>query len=118
MNRILVVDDDHDILTVVKILLTMNNFIVETISKWNDITNTIGRFSPDLILLDIALGGADGREICRQLKESNETRHIPVILFSAHYDLVNTIHECHADGLITKPFETSYLLDTIRKNIA
>ena len=118
MNRILVVDDDHDILTVVKILLTMNNFIVETISKWNDITNAIRRFSPDLILLDIALGGADGREICKQLKGSNDTRHIPVILFSAHYDLVNTIHECMADGLITKPFETSYLLDTIRKNIA
>jgi len=59
----------------------MNNFIVETISKWNDITNTIGKFSPNLILLDIALGGADGREICKQLKESNETRHIPVILF-------------------------------------
>lgn len=44
-------------------------------------------------------------------------QHIPVILFSAHYDLVNDIQEYMANGLITKPFETSYLLETIRKNI-
>jgi DNA-binding response OmpR family regulator len=118
MNRILVVDDDHDILTVVEILLTMNNFLVKTISKWNDITDAIKNFSPNLILLDIALGGADGREICSQLKQSDETRHIPVILFSAHYDLANNIHECLANGLVTKPFESSFLLDTLRKHLA
>ena len=117
MNKILVVDDDQDILSVVEILLSMNNFNVKTISKWEHIDHTIENFSPDLILLDVALGGADGREICKNLKKSNQTQHIPVILFSAHYDLVNNIKECMANGLVTKPFETSYLLDTIRKNI-
>ena len=118
MSKILVVDDDNDILTVVGIILSMNHFTVRTISKWQEIDNTVNSFSPDLILLDVALRGADGREICRQLKKSKETQHIPVILFSAHYNLVNNIHECMANGLITKPFETSYLLETIRKNIA
>jgi DNA-binding response OmpR family regulator len=118
MSKILVVDDDDDILTVVQILLRMNNFTVRALSKWEDISNAVETFSPDLILLDVALRGADGREICKQLKKSNETSHIPVILFSAHYDLVNNIHECMANGLITKPFESAYLLETIRKNIA
>jgi DNA-binding response OmpR family regulator len=118
MSKILVVDDDTDILTVVEILLKMNHFSVRTISRWEDIHDTINNFSPDLILLDVALGGADGRQICKQLKIADETRHIPVILFSAHYDLLNNIKEYLADGLITKPFETSYLLETIRKNIA
>src|SRR6476646_1875525 len=113
MNKILVVDDDTDILTVVEILLKMNHFSVRTISKWEDITSSISNFSPDLILLDVALRGADGREICKQLKKSDETSHIPVILFSAHFDLVNNIKEYLADGLITKQFETSYLLETI-----
>lgn len=117
MSKILVVDDDHDILTVVKILLNMNNFSVKTISKWEYINHEIESFSPDLILLDVALGGADGRDICKNLKKSDDTRHIPVILFSAHYDLVNNIKGCMADGVVTKPFETSYLLDTIRKNL-
>ena len=118
MKKVLVVDDDIDILTVVKILLSMNNYTVQAIPKWQDINNTIKSFSPDLILLDVALSGADGRDICRQLKLSNETQHIPVILFSAFYDLANNVRECMADGLVTKPFETSYLLETIRQNIA
>jgi len=118
MNKILVVDDDTDILTVVEIVLSMNNYIVKTISRWEDISHSIQTFSPDLILLDVSLGGADGREICKQLKKSGETQHIPVLLFSAHYDLVNNINGCMANGLVTKPFETSYLLETIRQNIA
>lgn len=118
MNKILVVDDDTDILTVVEIVLSMNNYAVKAISKWEEISQAIKTFSPDLILLDVALGGADGREICKQLKKSAETEHIPVILFSAHYDLMNSLKGCMANGLVTKPFETSYLLETIRKNIA
>ena len=118
MKKVLIVDDDIDILTVVQILLSMHNYNVQAIPKWQDITNTIKSFTPDLILLDVALSGADGRVICKQLKQSNETQHIPVILFSAHYDLANNIQDCMADGLVTKPFETSYLLETIRKNIA
>ncbi len=118
MSKVLIVDDDPDILAVVQILLKMNDFSVMAIAKAADISQAIKSFSPGLILLDVALSGADGREICKMLKKSNETKHIPVILFSAHYDLVNNIQECMANGLVTKPFETSYLLETIRRNIA
>jgi DNA-binding response OmpR family regulator len=118
MDKILVVDDDHDILTVVKLLLGMNNFSVRAISKWQYINSEIKDFSPDLILLDVALRGADGRDICKELKRSGETNHIPVILFSAHHDLVNNTHGCMADGVVTKPFDTSFLLATIRENLA
>lgn len=117
MMKILVVDDDLDILSVVEIVLTMNDFAVRAISKWEQIFNTIKTFLPDLILLDVALGSADGRQICKQLKGSDETQNIPVILFSAHYDLINDINGCMANGLVTKPFETSYLLEIIRKNL-
>jgi DNA-binding response OmpR family regulator len=118
MRKVLIVDDDPDILTVVQILLKMNDFSVLAIARAADISEAIKSFSPGLILLDVALSGADGREICKALKRSDETKHIPVILFSAHFDLVNNIQECMANGLITKPFETSYLLETIWRNIA
>ena len=117
MNKILVVDDDRDILEVVGMLLKRNDYNVMTISRGTYIDGSIQSFSPDLILLDVALAGEDGREICKRLKKTDETKDIPVILFSAHYDLVNNIKDCHADGLVTKPFEVPYLLDTIRKNI-
>ena len=117
MKKILIVDDDTDILTVVEIFLSMNKYIVKAIPKWQDIADTIKSFSPDLILLDVALSGADGRDICKRLKKSTETQHIPVILFSAHNDLENYTHGFMADGLIAKPFEIPYLLETIRKII-
>jgi DNA-binding response OmpR family regulator len=117
MKKILIVDDDTDILTVVEIFLSMNKYIVKAIPKWQDITDTIKSFSPDLILLDVALSGADGRDICKRLKKSTETQHIPVILFSAHNDLENYTQGFMADGLIAKPFEIPYLLETIRKII-
>ncbi len=110
--------DDVDILTVVEILLKRNNYSVRAISEWNDLTSSIKSFLPDLILLDVALQGADGRDICKQLKNSKKTQHIPIILFSAHYNLVRDTRKCLADGLVTKPFEISYLLETIQKNIA
>ncbi len=117
MDKILLVDDDHDILEVVSMLLRRNEYNVMTISRGTHIAETIEAFTPDLILLDVALAGEDGREICSRLKQSNQTNHIPVILFSAHYDLVNNIKECQADGLVTKPFEVPFLLSTIKENI-
>lgn len=68
MNRILVIDDDPEIRTVVEILLTRNNYLVEAISKWEYLSYSIQYFEPDLILLDVSLGGADGRQICHKLK--------------------------------------------------
>lgn len=117
MSKILVVDDDNDILDVVRMLLSLNNYRVSTLSRATNIAQTIEDFAPDLILLDVALGGDDGREVCSNLKKTEDTKSIPIILFSAHYDLVNNIASCKADGLVTKPFEAQQLLSVIRQHI-
>ena len=117
MNKILVVDDDVDILTLVKMSLTLNGFSVEALSRWEQINNRIGDFRPDLILLDVSLGGADGREICKRIKADKETEHIPVILFSANADMEKSLEYCHAEAFIAKPYELSYFLNTIRNTI-
>jgi DNA-binding response OmpR family regulator len=117
MNKILVVDDDLDILTLVKIALTMNNFSVQAISRWEDISDTIRNFQPDLILLDVSLGGADGRNICKNLKHTEDTRHLPVVLFSANAEMGNYVEDCKANDFIAKPFELSHLMQTIRQHL-
>lgn len=117
MKKILVVDDDNDILTLVQMVLSMNNFTVEAISKWEDIDDRINNFLPGLILLDVSLRGANGHDICRKLKSQDETKHIPVVLFSAHADVANTYKECNAQGFIAKPFELSHLIETVNSNI-
>ncbi|MES2430265.1 MAG: response regulator [Bacteroidota bacterium] len=113
MKKILVVDDDLDILTLVKLALTMNGFTVEAISRWEEVNNSLINFGPDLVLLDVSLNGADGRDICRKIKETDNTKHIPVILFSANANMSSFVHDCHAESFIAKPFELSHLLGTI-----
>lgn len=117
MDKILVVDDDVDILTLVKITLKMNGFDVETLSRWEKIDNAIEEFIPDLILLDISLGGADGREICKRIKTNSETAHIPVILFSANIEMEKSFANCHAQAFISKPYELNYFLNTIKAHL-
>jgi len=117
MDKILVVDDDIDILTLVKMSLSLNGFKVEAISKWEQIYKSISGFVPDLILLDVSLGGADGREICKRIKTTTETEHIPVILFSANTEMEKSIGDCKAQAFIAKPYELGHFLDVIKSTI-
>ncbi len=117
MKKILVVDDDTDILYVVDLILTHHKFIVQTTSTWSIISKTIENFNPDLILMDIDLEGADGCEICQKLKQSKKTQHIPIILFSVHTMPDKYVKECNAQGFITKPFQPADFVDTIKNNL-
>jgi DNA-binding response OmpR family regulator len=114
MNKILVVDDDLDILSLVKIILSVNNFDVEAISRWEDIDNRMDNFKPDLVLLDVSLGSADGRDICKRMRTTEETSDIPVILFSANAEMGKYIDDCRAQAFIPKPFELTDLINTIK----
>lgn len=117
MSKILVIDDDEDMLHVAEVLFTMNGFIVKTIVNAGECMNAIESFNPDIILLDITLGGHDGREICRNLKNAGSPyKHIPVILFSARHDLQRQFRECKANDFVAKPFETKSLVETVRKH--
>ena len=117
MKKILVADDDIDILTLVKMTLGMQGFKVDAVSNWKDIDDRVNQFVPDLILLDVSLGGADGRDICKRLKQQAGTKHIPVILFSANVEMGESIKECQAEAFIAKPYELSHFLTTIRSHI-
>lgn len=117
MNKVLVVDDDLDILSLVKIILSMNNFDVAAISRWEEIGDRMHDFKPDLVLLDVSLGNADGRDICKQMRTTKETANIPVILFSANAEMGKCINDCHAQAFIPKPFELSNLINTIKTHL-
>lgn len=113
MSKILVVDDDIDILSVMEILLTMKGFEVEVTANGDNTFPKIEAFKPDIILLDVLISGQDGRIICRKLKSNNETRHIPVIMFSAHPGAAAAIAEYGADDFIAKPFDVANLLQKV-----
>ncbi len=118
MNKILVVDDDLDILVVMEILLTMKGFEVDVTSKWEATFDKIKAFHPDLILLDILISGNDGRVLCKQLKTQDDTQQIPIIMFSAHPSAASTIHEYGANDFIAKPFDVNDLLTKVNKHLS
>jgi len=72
---------------------------------------------PDLILRDVLLSGEDGCEICQRLKDNEQTRHIPVILLSAHAGLRETADECGANDFLAKPFRIAALRDIVKKHL-
>jgi len=111
MAKILVVDDDRDLLEVLKSLLTKKGFEVEVDENWENGFSKIDKFQPQLILLDVFLSGIDGLDICKQLKSQSHTRDIPIIIFSAYPRATEAIiYEYGADDFIAKPFEVNDLV--------
>jgi DNA-binding response OmpR family regulator len=117
MKKILVVDDEVAILTVVKLILSQYNFQVETVSKWEHLSAVIRSFTPDLIILDVTLPGCDGRDVCCQLKSAEDTAHIPIILFSADNNSIRSLKGCKPDAVIEKPFDSAELVSVIQRNL-
>ncbi len=118
MSRILVVDDDIDILSVMEILLTMKGFEVEVTARGENTFPKIETFMPDLIILDVLISGHDGRAICKQLKTNEATKNIPVIMFSAHPGAAATIADYGADDFISKPFDVNDLIKKVNSQLS
>lgn len=113
VKKVLVIDDNHDILDIVKIILTNDGFGVKTLENGNDTYKVVESYHPDVILLDVCLGATDGRDICRKLKTDATTKDIPVIMFSANFKSIDVSKECKADDFIAKPFDIAHLLSTM-----
>ena len=115
-KKILVVDDDPDILEVVQLLLEGEGYLTRTATEAKSMDRLLS-FQPDLILLDVLLAGSDGRAISKRLKSQETTRHIPIVLMSAHVSARATLAAAQADDFIAKPFEVNALLTTIHKYV-
>jgi CheY-like chemotaxis protein len=113
-KRILIVDDSQAILDVMSLALLAEGYEVSTSLTSVPLRHMEGNL-PDLILLDVLLSGEDGGEICQRLKSDERTRHIPVILISAHASLQGTAARCGADGFLVKPFHLNDLRETVNR---
>ena len=122
--KILLVDDDLDILTSVGILLRKSGYEVETREKVTDLESAVREVKPDLILLDVMFAGMlqDGFSACRALRAIPELKAIPLVMFTAineYYPFAFSPdgHDLPADALIDKATPASTFLDKIAKLI-
>src|ERR1700761_3855935 len=98
MTRILAVDDDKDILDILQFILEDSGYEVDTLADGRLIFDRINENEPDLILMDIMLGVADGRDLCRVIKSKEKPRLIPVIMISASHNIADVLkQDCAPD---------------------
>lgn len=116
-KRILVVDDEEDILKVLRFRLEANNYEVLVASDGQEGLNKARSEKPDLMILDLMLPKLDGYKVCRMLKFDEVYKAIPIIIFTARTQKKDEElgMEMGADAYIFKPFESEILLDKIRE---
>lgn len=117
MKKILILDDDLAVLEAMEETLRYGEYEVVAISTTGDIFSEIEKCDPDVIILDYILRGTNGGVLCRMIKESPVTRHIPVIMTSAYpRDREPGDHNFGFDDFIAKPFDIEDLLEVVKKH--
>lgn len=118
--KVLVVDDDPDILDAIAYTLEDAGYTVTTTEKgeYAESLHDKNGGLPDVIVLDVLLSGKDGRAICKKLKSQKKTEKIPIIMISAHPDAERSTKEVGADDFISKPFDINLFLEKVKKHTA
>lgn len=112
-KRILILDDNQDILDVVEEALTYEQFEVHSTTNPGDIIPLIAKIQPSLVLLDYRVSGTNGGEVCRSIKNNPQYSNIPVIIFSAYISSGKELFNYGCNAIINKPFNLDELIGKI-----
>ena len=117
-KRILVLDDNQDILDIVHETLTYEQFEVKSTSNSLDVLPLMAEFSPDLVILDYRVAGTTGGEICKNIKLHPKFCNTPVIIFSAYISHEADLWAYGCDAIINKPFDLNELVEKVNNLIS
>lgn len=117
MYRVLIFDDDTDILDLCSLLLRNKGFEVFTRTDCETAIDTIAELKPDVILMDNWMPGISGAETITLLKSKEMFQHIPVIFFSANSQAEQISILAGADYYLQKPFDIKAFTDIVRKAV-
>ena len=115
-KKILIVDDEMDLVETVRFPLEMEGYHVLVSYNGEDALNQARKENPDLILLDLMLPKLDGYKVCRLLKFDDRYKHIPILMLTAKFQEKDKVlgMETGANEYITKPFEMEDLLKKVK----
>jgi DNA-binding response OmpR family regulator len=115
-QRILVVDDEQSIRTIVEYALKDAGFDVITVARGDDAIHVVEREAIDLVVLDVMLPGMDGLEVCQKIRAE---RNVPIIMLSARGEELDKVLglELGADDYVTKPFSPRELVSRVKANL-
>ena len=112
-KRILIIDDDIDLLMLMERRLDAEGYAIETAASLAEAEEILPQFLPHLVLLDINVNGEDGRQLCWKLKNTSGAQPARVIIISGYDHNTGRAVLFGADDFITKPFHTEYLLHRV-----
>lgn len=113
---IVVIEDEEDIRDLLRYNLEREGYQVQAAEDGESGLEMIGSPVPDLIILDLMLPGIDGMEVCRRLRQDDETRNVPIIMLTAKSEEIDVVLglEVGADDYMVKPFSSRELLARIK----
>lgn len=116
-KKILIVDDELDILRLTSLRLKKLGYDVITATDGKEALDSIRDNAPDLVLLDIILPVMSGTNVCKKIKDDEQLKHIPVILFTASSNIMTAekAKKLRADDYIVKPFDPGELAKKVEK---
>ncbi len=118
-QKILILDDDNDLLTVLTMLLEDSGYEILGLERGEEIFENIQNFHPDLVLMDIQLPQVSGLEVTRWIKDDPELRSIPVVAVTAFAMKGDEerIREGGCEAYLSKPISVGKFIETVRRFI-
>lgn len=114
-DKILLVDDNQDLLMITRIILKGQGYNAFLAASLEDAQRKIKIHQPSLILLDVCLNDGDGRDFCQQLKAHPDTNNLRIILMSGHDDCA--YDKITADDFLPKPFDYNELIEKVDRHL-
>ena len=113
--KILVVDDNKDICTLIESILLSDGYDVESCCNPAEYRQRLAKAKPELIITDMLMSGVDGRTLTKEVKGNPETEGIKIMMMSAHPDAVKISENVGVDDFLSKPFEIDDLVKKVEK---
>lgn len=117
MKKILIIEDEQDIVDIATMILEDEGYEVSSFTEYAGYEVRVSNSRADLVLLDLNLRGYQGKDICKYIKTQDHLKQTSVVLMSANRDIQNVKEEAGADDYISKPFDLTDFISTIRANI-
>lgn len=116
MPKVMIVDDDRTMVSLLKILLEMDGFEVVNITQGSNFISSLREDRPDIVLLDVFLTNMDGKELVTEVRESDDLSDLKIIMTSG-MDLAEQCVNAGADAFLLKPYTPEQLMQVLNENL-